>query len=111
LPSQKHRKKDGIRSVAKSQIPRKLVGTIPSAAFIFKKEKYSEKGKCDKPVPGTIILLVGVKHFALWPLAQAADSCFDKEGNGPTIFLCRKHGYPRHRQRSDWERSKYLLPF
>ena len=35
--------------------------------------------------------LDGVKHFALWPLAQAAVSALVRI-NGPAIFPCRKRG-------------------
>jgi len=34
--------------------------------------------------------LDGVKHFALWPLAQAAESCFGKN-RWPGIFRCCRH--------------------
>jgi catechol 2,3-dioxygenase-like lactoylglutathione lyase family enzyme len=38
--------------------------------------------------------LGGVKHFTLWPLAQAAESCFgtDQWPGGLAILPCHKHG-------------------
>lgn len=49
-----------------------------------------------KPMPGNEEYLLteqhaldGVKHFALWPLAQAARSCFDSR----TICQCRRRGW------------------
>lgn len=35
--------------------------------------------------------LDGVKHFALCPLTQAAESCFGRD-HGLAIFPCRKRG-------------------
>ena len=36
--------------------------------------------------------LQGAKHFALWPLAQAAKFCFGTD-SGPITFPSRKHGW------------------
>ena len=37
--------------------------------------------------------LDGVKHFALWPLAQAAESCFGTDQSRRAgIFPCHKRG-------------------
>lgn len=51
-----------------------------------------------KPMPGNEEYLLtehdaigGVKHFALWPLAQAARSCFDAD-LWPDYRRCRRRG-------------------
>lgn len=36
--------------------------------------------------------LEGVKHFALWPIEQAAQSCFG-QGEWPKTYLLRKAGW------------------
>ena len=37
-------------------------------------------------------VLQGAKHFALWPLAQAAQSCFGKD-SWPDDIQSRRHGW------------------